>query len=80
LAVLGQLEGFLIAVASVALLLLTHYFIRETGRKIGRKIARPMVRPLRPILTVYYRRKVIKQMRRERKAKGLPPLENPYTH
>ena len=75
---LGQLEGFLIAVASVALLLVTHYFLREAGRKIGRKVARPLVRPLRPILTVYYRRKVIKQMQRERKEKGLPPLENPH--
>jgi len=61
-------------------LLLLHFFLRETVRRVAPKIMRPAVRSFRPVLTVYYRRKVMKQMQRERKAKGLPPLENPYTH
>jgi hypothetical protein len=74
-----KLEGFLIAVGSVALLVAIHYLLRKASRKIGAKAAGTIVRTLRPILTAYYRRKIIKQVQRERKAKGLPPLENPYT-
>jgi hypothetical protein len=72
-----QLEVTLFALLSVALLVATHYLLRRTARKFGPVIVRPIVRRLlRPILTIYYRRKVIKQIQAERKAKGLPPVEN----
>jgi len=53
--------------------------LRKAGRKVGPVIVRPIANSLvRPILTIYYRRKVIKQIQAERKAKGLPPLENEH--
>ena len=74
-----QLEMILWALLSVALLIATHYLLRKTVRKFAPHIIRPLIRRvLRPILTVYYRRKVIKQIQAERKAKGLPPLENQH--
>jgi hypothetical protein len=71
-----QLEVPLFALLSVAFLVGTHYLLRKTARKFGPVVVRPIIQSLRPILTVYYRRKVIKQIQAERKAKGLPPLEN----
>jgi hypothetical protein len=68
-----QLEVILFALLSVALLVASHYLLRKTARKFGPVIIRPIVRP---ILAVYYRRKVIKQLQAERKTKGLPPLDN----
>jgi hypothetical protein len=50
--------------------------LRRGAKKFGQVIVRPLVRSVRPILTIYYRRQVIKQVQAERKAKGLPPLEN----
>ena len=74
-----QLEVILWALLSVALLVAMHYLLRKTVRKFAPPIIRPLIsRVLRPILTVYYRRKVIKQIQAERKAKGLPPLENQH--
>jgi hypothetical protein len=70
--VLQQSEVVLFALVSAAFLVASHYLLRRAGKKLGRVI----VRPLRPILTIYYRRKVIKQVQADRKAKGLPPLEN----
>jgi hypothetical protein len=75
-----QLEVTIFALGSVALLVATHYLWRRTVRKFGPIIIRPIVHHLiRPILTIYYRRKVIKQIQAERKAKGVPPLENQHT-
>jgi hypothetical protein len=72
-----QLDVILWALLSVAVLVATHYLLRKTFRKFASPIIRPLIRlVLRPILTIYYRRKVIKQVQAERKAKGLPPLEN----
>ena len=73
-----QLEAILFAILSVALFVVTHYLLRKTGRKFGSVIVRPLIRSFRPILTIYYRRKVIKQIQANRKAKGLPPLENQH--
>jgi len=77
-----QLEVILFALLSVAGVAATHYLVRKAGRKFGRSV-RSVVRPsirlfVRPILTVYYRRKVIQQVQADRKAKGLPPLENQH--
>ena len=75
----NRLGEILLALLSVALLVASHYLLRKAGRKVGRFIMRPVVNGLvRPILTIYYRRKVIKQIQAERKAKGLPPLENEH--
>jgi hypothetical protein len=71
-----QLEVILFAILSVAVFVASHYLLRKAGRRTGQVIVRPTVRPLRPVLTIYYRRKVIKQIQAERKDKGLPPLEN----
>ena len=66
------------ALVSVALLIATHYLLRKTIRKNAPKIVRPIVeRFLRPLLTIYYRRKVTNQIQAERKAGGMPLLENP---
>jgi hypothetical protein len=74
-----QIGLALLAISSVAILVLSHYLIRKLGRKIGGQIGRTLGRLLRPVFTLYYRRKVVKQMQADRKAKGLPPIENPYT-
>jgi hypothetical protein len=71
-----QSEAVLFALLSVAFLVASHYLLRRGAKKFGQVIVRPLVRSVRPILTIYYRRKVIKQVQAERKAKGLPPLEN----
>ena len=73
---LRQSEAVLFALLSVAFLVASHYVVRRTARRFGQVIVRPFVCLVRPILTIYYRRKVIKQVQAERKAKGLPPLEN----
>jgi hypothetical protein len=74
-----QLEVILFALLSVTAFVATHYLLRKTVRKFGPSIVRPFVRRvLRPILTVYYRRKVTKEIQAERKAKGHPPLENQH--
>jgi hypothetical protein len=71
--------GFILfAIFSIAIFVFSHYVLRKIGRKVGRQIGKVIGRLLRPILTLYYRRKVIKQMQADRKAKGLPPIENPY--
>ena len=77
-----QLEVILFALLSVAGVVATHYLVRKAARKFGRSV-RSLVRPsirllLRPILTVYYRRKVIQQIQADREAKVLPPLENQH--
>jgi hypothetical protein len=73
-----KLSDAILFIALVALLIVPHYLLRKASRKYGPGIVRRIVsRCFRPILTIYYRRKVIRQMEDERKAKGLPPLENP---
>jgi hypothetical protein len=63
----------------VALLGLTalHRVGREVGRGLVKGVFAIIREPLRKLLTVSYRRKVIRQMQEERRKQGLPPLENP---
>jgi len=60
-----------------------HLALRRGGRELGRGLVKGVFavirEPLRKLLTVYYRRKVIRQMQEERRKQGLPPLENPDT-
>ena len=72
------MEAILVVLFTLALLIAPHYLLRRVVRRLGPKIIRPAIRPLRPILTFYYRRKVIRQIQAERKAQGLPPLDIRY--
>ena len=69
------MEAILVVLFTLALLIGPHYLLRRVVRRLGPKIIRPAIQPLRPILTFYYRRKVIRQIQAERKAQGLPPLD-----
>jgi len=74
-----KLEVILFGLLSVAALLATHYVLGKTVRKLSSSVVQPSIlRVLRPILNVYYRRKLIQQIQTDRKAKGLPPLENQH--
>jgi hypothetical protein len=77
-----KLPDAILFIALVALLIvLPHYLIRKVSRKYGPKVVRSVMnRSFRPILTIYFRRKVTRQIQDERKANGLPPLENPHVH
>ncbi len=76
-----KLSDAILFIVLVALLIVPHYLLGKASRKYGPGIVRPIVNRLfRPILTIYYRRKVIREAEDERKAKGLPPLENPPAH
>jgi len=64
-------------------LIALHLALRRGGRELGRGLVKGLFavirEPLRKSLTVYYRRKAIRQMQEERRKQGLPPLENPDT-
>jgi hypothetical protein len=74
-----QVQIALWAVLSLSIFLLSHFVLRKLGRKIGGQTGRRVAPLFRRVVTIYYRRKVIRQMQADRKAKGLPPIENPYT-
>jgi hypothetical protein len=72
-----QLEVILSALLVVSVFFAIHYAVRKIAGTFSSRIVRPIIRHVfRPILTLYYRRKVAKQIQADRKAKGLPPLEN----
>ena len=73
-----ELGAILFALISIALMVHAIQIGRRTGRGLG-KVMLGAIRPfLRRILTVYYRRKVTRQMQNGRQSEGKPPLENPY--
>jgi hypothetical protein len=79
LPVTEQVELLLTAILSIAFLVLSHYIIQRTSRKIGGRIGAGIGRLFRPVLTRYHRRKAIKKLQADREAKGVPPIENPDT-
>jgi hypothetical protein len=65
---------------AIAALLILHWSLQQGSRKVGQKLGKliglVLRAPLRAVLTPYYRRKVIRQMQKERQNQGVPPLEN----
>ena len=49
---------------------------RRAGRRLGRLVGSVLRSPLRAVLTLYYRRKAVRQLQEQRRKQGLPPLEN----
>jgi hypothetical protein len=58
-------------------LIALHLAFRGAGRGLGRLLFSLSRTPLIRILTPYYRKKAVQKLQKERKAQGLPPLENP---
>ncbi len=74
-----RLAEILFALLGLALL---HWGIQTGLRKAGTSIGKLIGAALRPLLrrslTAYYTKKVTRQMQEQRRADGVPPLENPH--
>ena len=73
-------ESTRIILVGLSAFLALHLFIqwgsRRAGRRLGRLVASVLRSPLRAVLTLYYRRKAVRQLQEQRRKQGLPPLEN----
>ncbi len=69
-------DGIVTALIGLISLVILHWVIKLGARKVGTAISSVLRAPIRALLTSYYRRKVIRQIREEKQKQGIPPLEN----
>jgi len=61
------------------ILIAVHLAFRSAGRGLAKVLFSLIRAPLIKLLTPYYKRKAIRKIQEERRAQGLPPIENPHT-
>jgi len=59
-------------------LIVLHFAFQGAGRGLGKFLFSLIRTPLIRVLTPHYKKKAIRKIQEERKARGLPPIENPH--